>query len=50
MEETLRTIKKYIQVAKQHGAKRIVLIGTEALRGADNSQEFLKRVKEERGL
>jgi exopolyphosphatase/guanosine-5'-triphosphate,3'-diphosphate pyrophosphatase len=40
MEETLRTIKKYTQVAKQHGAERIVLIGTEALRRAKNAQEF----------
>jgi exopolyphosphatase/guanosine-5'-triphosphate,3'-diphosphate pyrophosphatase len=50
MKETLQTIKKYIQVAKQHGAERIVLVGTEALRRAKNSQEFLKRVKEETGL
>jgi len=50
MEETLRTIKKYIQVAKQYGAERIVLIGTEALRRAKELSGVLKEGKGRNGL
>jgi len=45
MEETLRTIKKYIQMAKQYGAERIVLVGTEALRRAKKLSRVLKEGK-----
>ncbi len=50
MGETLQVIKKYVQKVKELGAERVVIVGTEALRKAKNSQEFLKRVKEETGF
>ena len=49
MEETLKVIKHYISKAKDLKVDRIVLVGTEALRKAKNSEDFLKRVKEETG-
>ncbi|WP_448587854.1 Ppx/GppA phosphatase family protein [Thermocrinis sp.] len=49
IEETLKVIKGYISKAKDLGADRILLVGTEALRKAKNAQEFLGKVKEETG-
>ena len=50
MEETLEVIKEFVEEAKKEGADRIVAVATEALRKAKNSQEFLKKVKEETGV
>jgi len=50
MEETIRVIEKYVKKAKELGVDKIVAVGTEALRKAKNSQEFIKRVKERTGI
>ena len=49
IEETLKVIENYILKAKSLGADDIVLIGTEALRRAKNSQEFLQKLKDRTG-
>lgn len=48
--ETLRVVKDFVQKANSFGVQKIKLVGTEALRRASNSQEFLKRLKEDTGL
>jgi len=50
MEETIRVIQNYVKKAKELGVDKIVAVGTEALRKAKNSQEFIKRVKERTGI
>ncbi len=50
MEETLRVIEEFLLKAKELGAQRVKIVGTEALRKAQNAQDFIKRVKEATGL
>lgn len=46
----LRVLRDFRQIAAGAGAKRIVAVATAALREADNSREFLARVKRETRL
>lgn len=46
----LQTLKAYQALASRHGAQRIFVVATEAIRQAENSAEFLAQVREETGL
>jgi len=46
----LNTVKKYQNLAKEHGAEQILAFATEALREARNSQDFIEAVKSETGV
>lgn len=50
MEETLNVLERYVQIAHKMGVKKIKAVGTEALRRARNTEEFLQKVKERTGL
>ncbi len=50
VEETLRVLREYRRKIEELGAERVVVVGTEALRRAENAEEFIKRVKEETGF
>jgi len=50
MEESLQVIKSFVEKAKSLGVERIKIVGTEALRRAKNSSEFIKRLKELTGI
>ncbi|QWK13732.1 MAG: Ppx/GppA family phosphatase [Aquificota bacterium] len=50
MEESLQVIKSFVEKAKSLGAERIKIVGTETLRRAKNSSEFIKRLKELTGI
>ena len=45
IEESLEVIREFLQKAKELGAERIKIVGTEALRRAKNAGEFLERLK-----
>jgi exopolyphosphatase/guanosine-5'-triphosphate,3'-diphosphate pyrophosphatase len=49
MEESLQVIKSFVEKAKSLGVERIKIVGTEALRRAKNSSEFIERLKEPYG-
>ncbi len=49
-QAAIDTIQKYQGLAEQHGAKRIFVVATEAIRQASNSTEFIAQVKAETGL
>lgn len=44
------TLQKYQVLARQHGAKRVFVVATEAIRQASNSAEFVAQVREQTGL
>jgi exopolyphosphatase/pppGpp-phosphohydrolase len=46
----IATLKKYKDLAEQHGADQILVVATEAIRKATNSAEFLQDVQRETGL
>ncbi|MCS7262312.1 MAG: Ppx/GppA family phosphatase [Aquificaceae bacterium] len=46
MAETLSVVEEFLKKAESLGAERVRLVGTEALRRAKNSQEFLRRLEE----
>jgi exopolyphosphatase/guanosine-5'-triphosphate,3'-diphosphate pyrophosphatase len=48
-DRTLVVMREFLEVAKQHEAERIRLVGTSALREAENRAEFLSRVRREFG-
>ncbi len=50
IEESLEVIRDFLQKAKELGAERIKIVGTEALRRAKNAGEFLERLKALTGL
>lgn len=50
IEESLQVIRDFVEKARSLGAERIKIVGTEALRKAKNSQEFITRLKELTGL
>lgn len=50
MEYTLGVLKDYMNKAKEFKADSIVAVGTQALRTAKNTQEFISMVKESLGL
>ncbi len=45
IEETLRVLEDYLREAKKFGSDKIVAVGTEAIRKAENSADFLSEVK-----
>ena len=49
-QAALDTLKAYRKLAEQHGAERILVVATEAIRQASNNAEFIKQVKAEAGL
>ncbi len=46
----LEAVRKYQKLAKNRGAEEVLAIATEALREAQNSQDFIEAVKRETGL
>jgi len=50
MEKTFSALQEYKTIAESHGVKEIYCVGTNALREARNSQQFLERIKEELGI
>ncbi|MCS6957132.1 MAG: Ppx/GppA phosphatase family protein [Aquificaceae bacterium] len=46
IEETLSVIKEFLQKAHEFGVDSLKLVGTEALRRAKNSKDFLQRLKD----
>lgn len=49
-QASLRVLKEYQALAERHGAERIFVVATEAIRQASNSAEFTEQVKAETGL
>lgn len=49
-QSALQTLKAYQALAARHGAERVLVVATEAIRQAENSDEFLARVRAETGL
>jgi exopolyphosphatase/pppGpp-phosphohydrolase len=49
-QSALQTLKAYQALAAGYGAERVLVVATEAIRQADNSEEFLARVHAETGL
>ena len=47
---TIRTLSHYKALAQQHSAEQILVVATEAIRKATNSEEFLACIKENTGL
>ena len=50
IEETLNVLKNYKKKLDELKAEKVIVVATEALRKAKNSQEFIKLVKEEIGF
>ncbi len=50
MKTAVDAVRKYQELAKQHGAEQILALATEALREASNKQEFVDTVKRETGV
>lgn len=50
MEESLQVIKSFVEKAKSLGVERIKIVGTEALRRAKNSSEFIEKLKSLTGI
>jgi exopolyphosphatase/pppGpp-phosphohydrolase len=50
IKAALDAVRKYQKLAHKHGAEEILVIATEALREARNSQDFIEAVKRETGL
>lgn len=50
MHRTLEVLKSYATTCKKWGASPIIAVGTSAFRRARNTQEFVKRVKDETGI
>jgi hypothetical protein len=48
--EAIRVLRNYQQLAQQHEAEQILVVATEAIRQAENSGEFIERVRQESGL
>lgn len=49
-DEALAAIQRYKTLAEQLGAKNILIVATEAIRQANNSDTFLEQVQRETGL
>ena len=50
VERNIKSIKKFVQIAGDNGAKDIVAVGTMALRTAKNASDFIKQVAEQCGI
>src|SRR6266516_7556117 len=46
----IHAVRKYQELARKHGAEKILATATEALREARNSQDFIEAVKRETGI
>jgi exopolyphosphatase / guanosine-5'-triphosphate,3'-diphosphate pyrophosphatase len=49
-DTALDAVRKYQELARKHGAEKILAIATEALREARNSQDFIEAAKHETGI
>lgn len=49
-QSALQTLKAYQALAARYGAAQVLVVATEAIRQANNSDEFLARVRAETGL
>src|SRR5712692_5090366 len=49
-DDALATLRQYKELAEQHDAEQILVVATEAIRQASNSDEFLEEVRRETGL
>jgi hypothetical protein len=47
---TIFTLRQYQALAQQHNAQPILVVATEAIRQAHNSQQFLDQIKQQTGL
>lgn len=50
LERSIKSIKNFVQIARDNGAKDIVAVGTMALRTAKNASDFIKQVAEQCGI
>lgn len=50
LRKTLTTLKKYKAAAERHGAEQVLVVATEAIRKANNSHDFLEKVRQATGL
>ena len=50
MQRTENTLSYFKEMANKHKCKKMIIIGTSALRDAPNSKEFIKRIKDKLGL
>ena len=50
IKEAIETLKDFKSIIDQYGVSNIYAVGTEALRRAKNSDDFISRVKEETGI
>jgi exopolyphosphatase/guanosine-5'-triphosphate,3'-diphosphate pyrophosphatase len=50
IEETISVLEIYSRIIKEMGAEKVLAVGTEALRRAKNSEEFLREVRERTGI
>src|SRR3990172_5327274 len=50
ISRTLNVVSQFKDIAERHGAKKIWVIGTEALRSAKNREEFVQKLQKETGL
>src|SRR5229473_8642027 len=49
-EEAIATLRHYKELAEKHNAEQILVVATEAIRQANNSDQFLEDVRRETGL
>src|SRR5437588_5329923 len=49
-DAALALLQKYKRLAEQHQAEQVLVIATEAIRKASNSDEFLEDVRQQTGL
>jgi exopolyphosphatase/guanosine-5'-triphosphate,3'-diphosphate pyrophosphatase len=50
MDRAVLVCRKFVELARSHGAEKIVAVATSATREAVNEEEFLHRLREEAGL
>ncbi len=48
--DTLAVLQRYKELAETHGAEQVLVVATEAIRKASNSEDFLESVQRETGL
>lgn len=48
--ETLHVLKEYKSIIDKYGVSKTIAVATEALRKAENAEEFIKEVKKETGI
>ena len=49
-DATVATLRKFEALARQHNAEPILVVATEAIRQAHNSQQFLEHIQHQTGL